>query len=230
MSELIILSIPFLGTSLGAAMVFFVRDKIAPKLEKLLLGFAAGVMIAASVWSLLIPRDWLASGIGGISAGHRIFADTGYGHSTSAFKKPRTGGTSFRAASFVQDYNDAVCGDASQHSGRNVCGGCLCRKPDTGSRYHRSRCFGTGTWHCHSEFSGGSDYFPAPLRRGNEPEKSICMWRFVRNRRTNRRLYYDSDRRTNLTGAAISSGICGRSYDVCRDRGVDSGMSGWNAQ
>ena len=46
MSELIILSIPFLGTSLGAAMVFFVRDKIAPKLEKLLLGFAAGLSAA----------------------------------------------------------------------------------------------------------------------------------------------------------------------------------------
>ena len=55
MSELITLSIPFLGTSLGAAMVFFMKDKIAPQIEKLLLGFAAGVMIAASVWSLLIP-------------------------------------------------------------------------------------------------------------------------------------------------------------------------------
>lgn len=55
MSELITLSIPFLGTSLGAAMVFFLKDKIAPQIEKLLLGFAAGVMIAASVWSLLIP-------------------------------------------------------------------------------------------------------------------------------------------------------------------------------
>lgn len=36
-------------------MVFFLKDKIAPRIEKLLLGFAAGVMIAASVWSLLIP-------------------------------------------------------------------------------------------------------------------------------------------------------------------------------
>lgn len=66
MSELIILSIPFLGTSLGAAMVFFVRDKIAPKLEKLLLGFAAGVMIAASVWSLLIPAIDMTEAQGGI--------------------------------------------------------------------------------------------------------------------------------------------------------------------
>lgn len=49
------LLIPFLGTVLGSAMVFFMKDKINKKIEKLLLGFASGVMIAASVWSLLIP-------------------------------------------------------------------------------------------------------------------------------------------------------------------------------
>lgn len=54
-SELFVLSIPFMGTTLGAAMVFLLKDNISPKLEKLLLGFASGVMIAASVWSLLIP-------------------------------------------------------------------------------------------------------------------------------------------------------------------------------
>lgn len=47
--------IPFVGTTLGSAMVFLLRDKINPKVEKALLGFASGVMIAASVWSLLIP-------------------------------------------------------------------------------------------------------------------------------------------------------------------------------
>jgi len=49
------LLIPFLGTVLGAAMVFLLKDEISPRLQKLLLGFASGVMIAASVWSLLIP-------------------------------------------------------------------------------------------------------------------------------------------------------------------------------
>ena len=49
------LLIPFLGTTLGASMVFFMKDKINIKIQKLLLGFAAGVMIAASIWSLLIP-------------------------------------------------------------------------------------------------------------------------------------------------------------------------------
>lgn len=49
------LLIPFLGTVMGAAFVFLVRNEISPKLQKTLLGFASGVMIAASVWSLLIP-------------------------------------------------------------------------------------------------------------------------------------------------------------------------------
>ncbi len=47
--------IPLLGTALGAGMVFFLRGEMKPGLQKALLGFAAGVMIAASVWSLLIP-------------------------------------------------------------------------------------------------------------------------------------------------------------------------------
>ncbi len=49
------LLLPFLGTTLGAACVFFVRHQLHPSVQKLLLGFASGVMVAASVWSLLIP-------------------------------------------------------------------------------------------------------------------------------------------------------------------------------
>jgi len=55
MNILIGLLIPFLGTTLGAGMVFLMKNKINNKLEKVLLGFASGVMVAASVWSLLIP-------------------------------------------------------------------------------------------------------------------------------------------------------------------------------
>ena len=47
--------IPFIGTCLGAFLVFFLKDKFNPKLNKIMLGFAAGVMIASSVWSLIIP-------------------------------------------------------------------------------------------------------------------------------------------------------------------------------
>ncbi len=56
------LIIPFIGTTLGAAMVFFMHKNMPPWVEKLLMGFAAGVMIAASVWSLLIPSLEMSSG------------------------------------------------------------------------------------------------------------------------------------------------------------------------
>jgi ZIP family zinc transporter len=47
--------LPLLGTMLGASFVFFMKKEIPDKLQKALLGFASGVMVAASVWSLLIP-------------------------------------------------------------------------------------------------------------------------------------------------------------------------------
>ncbi len=49
------LLIPLMGTMLGSAFVFFMKDEMSPRLQKSLLGFASGVMVAASVWSLLIP-------------------------------------------------------------------------------------------------------------------------------------------------------------------------------
>ena len=61
------LSIPFIGTTLGSAMVFLMKNKMNYKLEKLLLGFASGVMIAASVWSLIIPSIDMTEEQGGIA-------------------------------------------------------------------------------------------------------------------------------------------------------------------
>lgn len=52
---IIVLLLPFLGTVAGAGCVFFIKDKMPDTLRKALSGFAGGVMIAASVWSLLIP-------------------------------------------------------------------------------------------------------------------------------------------------------------------------------
>lgn len=63
----VILLIPFLGTTLGSALVFFIKNKINEKLQRLMLGFAAGVMLAASVWSLLIPSIDMAQQQGVVS-------------------------------------------------------------------------------------------------------------------------------------------------------------------
>ncbi len=47
--------IPFVGTTLGAACVFFMRQTLNKSVQRALAGFAAGIMVAASIWSLLIP-------------------------------------------------------------------------------------------------------------------------------------------------------------------------------
>ncbi len=56
------LLIPFAGTALGSAFVFFMTKEIPNRMQKALLGFASGVMVAASVWSLLIPSIEMGSG------------------------------------------------------------------------------------------------------------------------------------------------------------------------
>lgn len=59
------LALPFVGNTVGAAFVFFMRGELSERFQKALLGFAAGVMIAASVWSLLIPSlEESAEGVG----------------------------------------------------------------------------------------------------------------------------------------------------------------------
>ncbi len=70
-------SLPFLGTTLGSAMVFLMKKEMNINLHKILLGFASGVMIAASIWSLMIPSlemaeqqniiQWIPSTIGFLS-------------------------------------------------------------------------------------------------------------------------------------------------------------------
>ena len=64
---LIGVTIPFLGTILGSFLVFFMKKNLNLKIEKILLGFAAGVMIAASIWSLIIPSIDMSNSLGKLS-------------------------------------------------------------------------------------------------------------------------------------------------------------------
>ena len=76
MSPIVVLSlfIPLIGTTIGSGMVFFLKNEINPKFKRILMGFASGVMIAASIWSLLQPavnsfdakdfRKWLVPALG----------------------------------------------------------------------------------------------------------------------------------------------------------------------
>ena len=61
------IAIPFLGTTLGAACVFFMKNTMSDMLQRILTGFAAGVMTAASIWSLIIPVLEQSAGMGRLS-------------------------------------------------------------------------------------------------------------------------------------------------------------------
>ncbi len=67
MNILLGILIPFIGTTIGASFVFFMKKNINKKFEQILIGFASGVMIAASVWSLIIPAIEMAEERGSIA-------------------------------------------------------------------------------------------------------------------------------------------------------------------
>ena len=88
------LLIPFLGTTLGAACVFFMKKEMNDIVQRALTGFAAGVMVAASIWSLLIPAIEQSEGICLCSCRNRVLAwsiipaDAGSCDSSSTSKQP----------------------------------------------------------------------------------------------------------------------------------------------
>lgn len=61
------IAVPFLGTILGAAGVYFMKEELSDRMQRFLTGFAAGVMVAASIWSLLIPALDSAADQGSLS-------------------------------------------------------------------------------------------------------------------------------------------------------------------
>ena len=67
MNTLTIVALPFLGTAIGASTVLLARHSVSSRIHNALLGFAAGVMVAASVWSLIIPSLELSEPMGRMS-------------------------------------------------------------------------------------------------------------------------------------------------------------------
>lgn len=102
----------FLGTAAGAFMVFFLRDTVSPKLHKCFLNFASGVMIAASVWSLLLPAietakeqglvEWLPAVAGFLAGGLFLFLlDKLLPHLHAGAEKPEGMNSSFRRTTML---------------------------------------------------------------------------------------------------------------------------------
>lgn len=161
------LLIPFVGTTLGAAMVFFMRNKMNKKIEKLLLGFASGVMIAASIWSLILPAiemseeqgkiAWLPATLGflfGII--FLLVLDSLIPHLHLHDDKPE--GVKAKLKKTTMLVLAVTLHNIPERNGRwcNVC-----RSINWKCWNYNGRCFCFSNWNCYTEFSRGSNYFYA---------------------------------------------------------------------
>ena len=161
------LLIPFLGTTLGSAMVFLMKDKINSKIEKLLLGFASGVMIAASIWSLLIPSiemaeeqkiiAWIPASIGfllGII--FLLILDSVIPHLHLNSKEPEGIKSKLRKTTMMVlavTLHNIPEGMAVRS--------CFCRSNGWKFRNNNGRSISISNWNCYSKFSRGCYYINA---------------------------------------------------------------------
>lgn len=161
------LMIPFAGTALGSAMVFWMRREMNKKVEKMLLGFASGVMIAASVWSLLIPAidmaaeqgriAWLPAAVGFLGGiAFLLGLDSLVPHLHLESTEPEGLEANLKK-------NNYACpgGDAAQYSGRYVGGGYFCGCAVGQYRYHDGRSIHAGGRNRYPEFPGRSYHLHA---------------------------------------------------------------------
>ena len=205
------LLIPFVGTSLGAACVFFMKNNMKEMTTRALTGFAAGVMVAASIWSLLIPamEQTQSQGMGKMSffpafIGFWIgilfllFLDNAVPHlhmnsSKSEGPKSSLGKTQMMVlAVTIHNIPEGMADYAY---------GC------TGTVYRNS----------HTEFSRGSDYFNAASCTGREKRKSMLVRYTFRSSRAGGSSFYHTFIKIHSSCDAVSFKLCRGSNDICCD-------------
>lgn len=177
-----ILLIPFLGTSLGSAMVFFTKNKINEKFQKFLLGFASGVMIAASVWSLIIPSvemsakqnviEWLPAAVGFLlGIGFLLLLDSVIPHLHLNSDKPE--GVKSRLSKNTM----LVLAVTLHNIPEGMAVGVTLAGAITENTGITGRCDFTCSRNCNSEFPGGSNNISAAQRRRLFKVKIILLRR-----------------------------------------------------
>ena len=209
MSEFITLFIPFAGTTLGAAMVFFMKDKISPLVEKALLGFAAGVMIAASIWSLLIPSIDMAEAQGkiawlpaliGFTLGiiFLLVLDTVIPHLHLESDKPEG------VRSKLQKTTMMIFAVTLHNIPEGMAVGVVYAGAAMGNMGVSINCVHAACW------------------RGHEQEEGISVWNAVRSCGAGRRVPHGTAGCPGHTTSSVFPCICGGSHALCGHRGADT--------
>ena len=164
--------IPFLGTVLGSACVFFLRKNIGDLVQRALTGFAAGVMVAASIWSLLIPAMEQSAAMGKWSfvpavAGFWVgilfllLLDHVIPHLHMKSEEAEGPKKSWQKSTMLLL---AVTLHNIRDGGRR----CICRLYGRQQYDHRSRCTGSCHRYCNPELPRGCNHFHATARSGHE--------------------------------------------------------------
>lgn len=181
----------FLMTTIGAAMVFFMKRQSSALMQQIFLGFASGVMIAASIWSLLIPAideaaqngqpGWIPAA-GGFILGLVLMLTLGRLNAAPALRR-RAGR---RSAVLLSTDNAArPRSDAAQHSGRHGGWSVIC---SCGTAYRQRRIVCSGRRACHrhrhSEFPGRSRSRASAPSGGTQPHALVRLRFAVRHCRT----------------------------------------------
>ena len=230
MNEFIILAIPFLGTSLGAAMVFFLKKQIAPKFEKFLLGFAAGVMIAASVWSLLIPSiemaekqntiEWFPALIGFMfGIGFLLLLDTVIPHLHLESDKPE--GLKLGASKMTMMLLAVTLHNIPE--GMSV-GVAFAGAAMEGSGITKAAALALAVGIAIQNFPEGA-IISMPLCSEGIGKKRAFFYGDVGSGRACRWIYNYTYCRQNFTDTSVFSFVCRRSNAVCGCRGTHTGGS-----
>ena len=214
--------IPFLGTSLGAACVFFMKHDMSERLSRILTGFAAGVMVAASIWSLLIPAMDQSEEMGKFAF---IPAAAGF-----------WGGILFlllldHIIPHLHRYSVSAEGPKSRLqrttmmvlAGRDGSRGCVCRISGWKCKNHSGGSYGIVNRDRNTELPGGGDYFHAAQGRRDESVKSFCRRCAFGDCGTGRCNAHNPCSRIYCPGSALSVKLCSRSDDLCDCGGTDPG-------
>ena len=202
--------IPFLGTTFGSACVYFLGKNLNKNVQKFLLGFAAGVMIAASVWSLIIPSIDSSSSMGKLA-----FVPAAIGTATGiAFLFlldiliPHLHVDSEKPEGLKAKHHDVSCSYAPQYSGRNGGRCCLCGI----FRAEPGICGGGSSFigNCNSEFSRGRDNFNVACRKRRVKKQVVRIRSSFWNCRASCGRDYNSSKKFNSACSALPFVIRGR--------------------
>ncbi len=229
MKVIIGILIPFFGTSLGAAFVFFMRKSLSDMLQRALAGFAAGVMVAASIWSLLIPAIDQSSEMGkwsfvpatvGFWAGMMflLMLDTVIPHLHQKSEKAEGPKSQLKRTTMM------ILAVTLHNIPEGMAVGVVYAGYLSGNaKITAAGAFALALGIAIQNLPEGA-IISMPLRaEGMKKSKSIFRWRIVRNRRTDRGSAYDPCSKPDRSGTSVSVEFCSRSDALCGSRGIDPG-------